>query len=119
MTAYALAQLRSVAFGPEIVAYLEAIDATLAPFGGRFLIPGAAPRVLEGAWQGDLVVIAFPDLAAAAAWYESAAYRSILGLRRRNAEGPVILVEGVGPAHRATDILPPGRRSPPSGQMPR
>ncbi|MEX0760439.1 MAG: DUF1330 domain-containing protein [Tistlia sp.] len=105
MTAYAVAHLRDVEFGPDIVAYLEGIDATLAPFAGRFLIHGGAQIVLEGDWQGDLIVIAFPDLERARAWYDSPTYRRILGLRRGRAEGEVLLVEGVPNGHRATDIL--------------
>lgn len=105
MTAYAVAHLRDVSMGPPIVAYLGAIDATLAPFGGRYLVHGGAPTVLEGAWRGDLIVIAFPDRAAAEDWYASAAYRAILPLRRAHAEGDVILVDGVTDGHRATDVL--------------
>lgn len=105
MAAYAIALLRNLVPGPEIAAYLEGIDATLAPFGGRFVIHGGPRTVLEGDWPGDLIVIAFPDRAAAEAWYASPAYRRILGLRRRNAEGAVVLVEGVPEGHRATDVL--------------
>lgn len=36
MTSYAFGHLRNVKMGPDIVAYLETIDATLAPFQGRF-----------------------------------------------------------------------------------
>jgi uncharacterized protein (DUF1330 family) len=43
MPAYAIGHLRDVAVGPEIVEYLERIDETLAPFGGRFIIHGARP----------------------------------------------------------------------------
>ena len=35
MPAYAIAHLRSAEIGPDIVRYLEGIDATLEPFGGR------------------------------------------------------------------------------------
>jgi uncharacterized protein (DUF1330 family) len=34
--------------GPDIVAYVEAIDATLAPFNGRFLVHGGEKTILEG-----------------------------------------------------------------------
>jgi uncharacterized protein (DUF1330 family) len=105
MSAYAVAHLRKVELGPEIVAYLEQIDATLAPFGGRFLIHGGEKTVLEGSWPGDLIVIAFPDRTDAHAWYESAAYQRILALRSDHAEGDVIIVDGVPQGHRATDIL--------------
>jgi uncharacterized protein (DUF1330 family) len=91
--------------GPAIVEYLERIDATLAPFGGRFLIHGSKVEVLEGNWAGDLIVIAFPDREAARSWYVSPAYREILPLRTDNSEGEVILVDGVAEDHRASDIL--------------
>ncbi len=63
MTAYAVAHLRTVDQNAEIVDYLRRIDATLDPFGGRFVVHGALPEVLEGEWPGFLVVIGFPDLA--------------------------------------------------------
>ena len=93
--------------GPDIVEYLERIDATLEPFGGRFLIHGGPADVREGDWPGDLIVIEFPDRERAAGWYESPAYQEILPLRTRNADGTAIIVDGVGADHRATDILDP------------
>ena len=105
MTTYAIGHLRSVDVGPEIVRYLQEIDATLAPFEGRFLIHGDRPDVREGDWRGDLIVIAFPDRERAVAWYESPAYQEILPLRTRNADGDVLIVEGVDADHRATDVL--------------
>lgn len=107
MKAYGVAILKSVDLGAEITAYLEGIDATLAPFGGRFLIHGDPPERLEGNWAGDLIVIEFPDRDSARSWYASPAYQAILPLRTRNAIGDVILIDGVPPEHRATDILAP------------
>jgi uncharacterized protein (DUF1330 family) len=91
--------------GANIRAYLARIDATLTPFGGRFIIHGGPRIELEGSWPEDLIVIAFPDPGAARAWYRSAAYQEILPLRTGASSGDVILVEGVPPDHRATDIL--------------
>jgi uncharacterized protein (DUF1330 family) len=105
MTAYVVAHLHSVELGADITRYLERIDATLAPFHGQFLVHGAPPEVLEGDWRGDLIVVAFPDRQLASAWYASAAYQNIIRLRTDNSEGDVILVDGVAPEHRATDIL--------------
>ena len=105
MKGYAVAVLREVAMGPEVVAYLERIDATLAPFGGRFLIHGGRKTRLEGDWRGDLIVIEFPDLARAEAWYGSPAYQDILPLRTAAAAGDVILIGGVDADHKAMDIL--------------
>jgi uncharacterized protein (DUF1330 family) len=103
--AYAVGLLRDVKMGPEIIAYLEGIDRTLKPFGGRFVIHGGEKHVLEGDPRSDLIVIAFPNLESAEAWYASPAYRDILPLRARNAEGEVFLIRGVPEDHLATDIL--------------
>ena len=54
------------------------IDATLAPFHGRFIIHGGEKEMLEGAFRGDLIVIGFPDRASARAWYFSP-----IGFQRR------------------------------------
>jgi uncharacterized protein (DUF1330 family) len=100
MPAYAVAHLREVAMGPAIVEYLQRIDATLEPFGGRFIV-----EVWEGAWPGHLIIIEFPDRERARAWYESSAYQEILPLRTNNSEGDVVVAEGVSEGHRATDVL--------------
>jgi uncharacterized protein (DUF1330 family) len=105
MTSYAVAHLRNVEMGPDIVAYLEAIDSTLAPFQGRFIIHGGEKEELEGAFTDDLIVLAFPDRLAARAWYASPAYQAILTKRRGRSQGDVFLIDGVDEGHRATDIL--------------
>ena len=97
MTAYAVAHLRSVDQNAEIVEYLRRIDATLDPYGGRFVVHGVLPEVVEGEWPGVLVVIGFPDLDAARAWYDSPAYQEILHLRTDHIDGDTLLVEGVAP----------------------
>jgi len=105
MTAYAIANIQSITMGPPIVEYLERIDGTLAPYGGRFVVHGDPADVREGDFTGDLIAIEFPNTAAAVGWYESAPYREIAPLRTDNSDGWVVLVDGVSPDHRATDIL--------------
>jgi len=105
MTAYAIGHLHEVDMCAEIVEYLAQIDDTLAPFGGRFIIHGGQCELREGEWKGDLIVIAFPDLAHARDWYASDAYQRILPLRTRHARGAVFFIDGVDASHRATDIL--------------
>ncbi len=105
MPAYAVGHLHDVNVGPDIVEYLRRIDATLEPFGGRFLLHGKPVEVLEGSWSGDLVVIEFPDGESARAWYASPAYRQILPLRTGNASSVVFLTDGVSTDHKAADIL--------------
>lgn len=105
MSAYAIAHLEQVDMGPAIVEYLERIDATLAPYSGRFLVHGSAPEAKEGSIGGDIIVIAFPDIEHARAWYASPAYQAILPLRTENSRGIAFLVNGVPENYKATDVL--------------
>ena len=107
MSAYAIAHVQSITLGPPIAEYLERIDATLAPFGGRFLVHGGPADVREGDFHGNLIVIEFPDDHSAAGWYESAAYRGITALRTNNTTSWVVVTNGVQADDRATDVLPP------------
>ncbi|RJT35200.1 DUF1330 domain-containing protein [Mesorhizobium waimense] len=105
MTAYAVALMRQATLGPEIVEYLHKIDATLEPFGGRFLVHGGVVEVVENTWPGHLIVIEFPDRDHVRGWYNSSAYQAILALRTENSQADVIFVDGVERPHKATDVL--------------
>jgi uncharacterized protein (DUF1330 family) len=99
MSAYGIAHLKDPHPHPDVAEYLERIDATLAPFGGRFLVHGGPVQRLEGEWPGTIVIIEFPDLATARAWYDSPAYQEIVPLRARHIAGDLIIADGVGPDH--------------------
>lgn len=105
MTAYAIGWLRDLIHGPEIIRYIEEIDATLAPYDGRFRVHGDRPHVIEGEWSGDFVLIEFPSMAAARNWYASEAYSALIPLRARNSNSVVFLIDGVDDAYRATNLL--------------
>ena len=103
MTAYAIAHLRPTAQPTEeVLDYIERIQATMDPYEGRFLVHGAQLEVLEGPWPGTLVIIGFPTVEQARAWYASPAYQEILPLRTRNIAGDVVIVDGVGPGYDAS-----------------
>ncbi|MCF3105586.1 DUF1330 domain-containing protein [Streptomyces roseoverticillatus] len=111
MTAYALGSFRDIvpaAAGtgphPDIIAYVERIQATLDPFGGRFLVHGAEVEVMEGTWPGNMVLIGFPGPAEARAWYASPAYQAIVPLRTDHVEGVIILVDGVAPGYDPAEL---------------
>ncbi|GHE90375.1 hypothetical protein GCM10017786_23320 [Amycolatopsis deserti] len=99
MTAYALAHLLPAEPHPDVAEYLERIEATLDPFGGRFLVHGAPVEVREGEWPGHLVMLGFPTIEDARAWYDSPAYQEIVPLRADHLPGTVLLVDGVEPDH--------------------
>ncbi|WP_405528882.1 DUF1330 domain-containing protein [Streptomyces avidinii] len=95
MTAYAIAHIRPTTMNEDILRYIERIQPTMDPFGGRFLVHGQDVEVLEGPFPGTVVMIGFPDIESARAWYASDVYRAILPLRTDHIEGEVVLVQGV------------------------
>ncbi|MFE0700923.1 DUF1330 domain-containing protein [Streptomyces sp. NPDC058872] len=101
--AYVIGYLKDVELGPEIAEYIERIEATMTPYGGRFLVHGGQLVVHEGAWDGDIVMLEFPDVASAQEWYESPDYQAILPLRTAHSTSMVALVEGVHDGYRAVD----------------
>ncbi|MFI6764151.1 DUF1330 domain-containing protein [Streptomyces sp. NPDC050355] len=103
--AYEIAYLQDVEVGPEIAEYIERIEATMAPYGGRFLVHGGRLVGLEGTWDGDIVMLEFPDMAGAQEWYASPDYQATLPLRTRRSTSIVALVEGVPDGYRAVDKI--------------
>ncbi|CAM5424036.1 DUF1330 domain-containing protein [Streptomyces tanashiensis] len=103
MTAYAIGNLHpKPVLDEEVFTYMERIQATLDPFGGRFLVHGAPAReVREGTWPGALVIIGFPAYENARAWYDSEPYQALIPLRTRHMTGDVLLVEGVPEGYEA------------------
>ncbi|MFD8570768.1 DUF1330 domain-containing protein [Streptomyces sp. NPDC059639] len=96
MTAYAIAVLRPTQpLHPDVLIYIERVQGTFEPYGGRFLSHGKPGEWVEGERPGDLVVVEFPDLAHAHAWYASDAYREILPLRADHIPGELVLLDGV------------------------
>ncbi|MBO1334730.1 DUF1330 domain-containing protein [Streptomyces sp. VRA16 Mangrove soil] len=96
MTAYVIAVMRPTsAPHPDVATYIERVEATFAPYGGRFLVHGAQADWAEGPALGDVVVVEFPDAAAARAWYASPAYQEILPLRADHLPGSLVFLDGV------------------------
>jgi uncharacterized protein (DUF1330 family) len=94
MPAYVIADI-TVRDPDRYAEYRAQVPATVARHGGRFIVRGGAHERLEGDWQpGRLVVIEFPDMAAAKAWYASQEYGPLIRLRQGASTGTVLLVEG-------------------------
>lgn len=105
MTAYAVGLLNDLQFGPDIATYLQRIDASLEPFGGAFLVHGTRPELKEGSFAGDCVIISFPSMDNARAWYDSKAYAELIPLRTRHSNSVVFLLQGVESPYRAATLL--------------
>jgi uncharacterized protein (DUF1330 family) len=77
--------------------YRPLAAASIARFGGRFIVRGAKVDLLEGEPQPErIVVIEFPDADTARRWYQSEEYRTALKIRQAASRGRVLLVEGAG-----------------------
>src|SRR5579884_2633367 len=75
--------------------YQQAVPASLAAHGGRFIVRGGEMTVLEGDWQPKrLVALEFEDLEAVRRWYDSPEYREARALREGAAEIRMVAVEG-------------------------
>ena len=93
---FILAQVRV----PDEAAYRESgymamAEACVAAFGGRFLVRGGNPEVLEGG-EGDverIVVLEFPSREAARRFYDSEMYAPAIALRQRLSTGRLVLLD--------------------------
>jgi len=95
MAAYVIAELE-VTEPSGFKDYRKAVPASIAAYGGRYLARGGALESLEGGWAPKrMVILEFPSLAQAKAWYTSPEYRELLRLRQRTAKSKVVLLEGV------------------------
>ena len=81
-------------------AYRQAVPATMAKYGGKFLVRGGKVEQREGAWKPNRVVLLeFADMDAARRWYDSPEYQEILKIRLANSTSDILLiVEGAPPA---------------------
>ena len=77
--------------------YRAAVPPVIARHGGRYLVRGGAIDRLENAGGFNrVVVLEFPSLEAARAFYHSADYAPLSKLRGDSTESQVVLVEGYG-----------------------
>jgi uncharacterized protein (DUF1330 family) len=103
MTTYLVNHLRipNAVPKPDNLRYLELVEATFLPYGGKWLAIDAPVQVLEGAWPGSVVLMEFPDTETARKWYDSPEYQQILHLRTDNVISDLVLVDPVGPEFTA------------------
>jgi uncharacterized protein (DUF1330 family) len=77
--------------------YRPLAGASIARFGGRFVVRGGKADLFEGAPVPErIVVIEFPDAETARRWYHSDEYQQAMKIRQANSTARVILVEGEG-----------------------
>ena len=95
MAAYVIVEVETT--DQELMArYREATTPTVPAFDGRFIVRGGACETLEGDWAPQrIVVLEFPSVERAKAWWASEEYREAKELRQRAGRTRMIVVEGV------------------------
>ena len=95
MSAYVIADVEVL--DPALYeTYRQQVPATIAAFGGRYLVRGGALTVLEGSWSPKrCVILEFPSMAQLTAWYDSPAYVPLRAIRERSTKSNLVMVEGL------------------------
>jgi uncharacterized protein (DUF1330 family) len=94
MPAYVIAEIE-VTHPAGYDSYRPLAGASVAQYGGKFLVRGGESELIEGGPEPKrLVVIEFADMAAAKRWYNSSEYQEALKIRLANSRGRMVFVEG-------------------------
>ena len=95
MAAYIIAEVE-VTDPAGFEEYRKQVPATIAKYGGKYVVRGSATETREGDWRPKrLVVLEFPSMDQARRWYDSADYAPLIALRQKAARTKLLLVEGL------------------------
>jgi uncharacterized protein (DUF1330 family) len=76
--------------------YKKQAAATVAQYGGKYIVRGGACETVEGGWNPKrIVVLQFDNIERARAWLKSPEYVEPRKQRHRTAKTRMILVEGM------------------------
>lgn len=94
MSAYVIVEM-TVTDTVRIEEYRKLAGASVAQYGGRFVVRGGRSETLDGDWKPQrLVVLEFPGLAEAKRWHASSEYRAACKIRDQAASTRMVAVEG-------------------------
>ena len=93
---YFIGEVFEVSKPDEFNTYAAGVPATVAKYGGQFLVRGGKTETLEGEPPKRIIVMAFQSMADARKWYSSPEYSAIRPIRQRSAKARTFIVEGVG-----------------------
>ncbi|WP_242928623.1 DUF1330 domain-containing protein [Pontibacter vulgaris] len=75
--------------------YKKLTPGSLVPFDGKFIVRGGETEILEGNWQPNrIVVLEFPTVEKAKAWWSSPEYETAKGIRQKASNTNMIVVDG-------------------------
>jgi uncharacterized protein (DUF1330 family) len=97
MPAYVVVQV-SVQDAQTYERYKQLAPPAIARYGGRYLARGGMTQTLEGTWAPQrLVILEFPSVEQARAWWDSPEYAAAKSLRQSCTHTEMILLEGLPP----------------------
>ena len=95
MPAYVIARVE-VTDWDKYNEYLKAGPGTIAQYGGRFIARNGEKATLEGPEENRrMIILEFPSLAKAKAWYNSKEYQDAKKLRAGASIGSLVAIDGV------------------------
>jgi uncharacterized protein (DUF1330 family) len=95
MAAYMIFTREKTRDSEQLAAYSKKAGATLAGHNVKPLVAYGKYEVLEGSAIEGAVVLEFPTMEAAKAWYDSPAYKEARETRFKGADYRCVLVQGV------------------------
>jgi uncharacterized protein (DUF1330 family) len=97
--AYVIANIEEVKDAAMLAEYGAAAPKIEAAFGGRLIVRGARPVMLDSSPlpKGTFVVIQFPSMKALQDWWNSPAYSAARPLREKSTVARLFAVEGIPP----------------------
>lgn len=99
MPAFVVALIQTISDPETYKQYVARVEATLAPFGGRFLARVPGPELLEGGpAPSRAIILEFPSVEKARAWHASPAYQPVLAMRQSASQGTLLLLPGYAPS---------------------
>ena len=96
MTAYFISFRDTMKDPARYAAYAQKAGGSMAGREARVIVANGAVTPLEGAPPDGVVIIEFPTVEAAKAWYHSPEYQAVVGERLAVTEGRAVIVEGLG-----------------------
>jgi uncharacterized protein (DUF1330 family) len=95
MSAYVVVEIEVL--DPErYETYKQLAPPSIAQYGGRYVARGGQMETLEGTWSPKrLVILEFPSVDQAKAWWNSAEYAQAKALRQAASRTQMIVVEGL------------------------
>ena len=97
MSAYVISEVET-RDAAAMQSYRTLAAASIAQYGGRYLVRGGAAEVVEGGpAPKTLIIVEFPSMARLREWYASPEYAEALKVRATALERRLIFVEGAVP----------------------